>query len=243
MIRMIFLFFSLILLVSCKTIISNQFSQTKTTQQVNLGSVGLDKDFLLQQEFNNAAIPTYNKPIKLRVSIKSFNKQTYKILTKAKVSQPANFSVIYIDSIPKKPQYLQLQIADKVSVLEDLNSKANYSLKDYLILNKRTNIITDISIALNQNDLENIANADAVFLVEESYKKYVLQYYKTSTEVEKISFSEGIIFGYKTANCCWQENSKHQLSIVDLVSDFNNCPNKTYRSANRAKKKINYFKL
>ena len=82
-----------------------------------------------------------------------------------------------------------------------------------------------------------------MFLVENGLKMYALQLYKNGDKTDMIRFNEGVVFTFKTASCCWQENKRYQLNIVDIVEDFNACPNKTYSSANRAKKKVNYFKL
>lgn len=228
---------------SCKTLDFGQVSQTKTTQQIQLGSIGSDKDFLLQQAYNNTAIPKYAKPITLAVSIKPFTKQSFKNFTKAKALQTAEVNINYIDSIANKPQYIELQIADKVAIINAFNTNDNQDIKNYLDHNQNANVITSISMALNKKDLEKMTNSDAVFLIESTHKIYTLQLYKANKKIETILFNESIVFGYKTANCCWQENNKYQLNIVDLVSAFNNCPNGTYRSSKRAKKKINYYKL
>lgn len=228
---------------SCKTIKINEVSQTATTQQVSLGMVGLNKDFLLQKEFNSAAIPSYKAPVKVMVTIASFNQHDYKNFKKAKALQAANVSVNYIDSLPNKPRYLKLQIADKVGVIQALNNETNSAVKTYLSNNKYTNVLTHISIALNKADFNAMANADAVFLVEKGVKHYVLQLYNHGEKSQLIAFNQGVVFTYKTASCCWQENDKHQLNIVDLVNPLNNCPNKTYRSAIRAKRKMNQIKF
>ncbi|GAA3614564.1 hypothetical protein Q4Q39_02660 [Flavivirga amylovorans] len=229
-------------IVSCKTI-SLQSYQTKTTQQITVGSIGTDKDFLLQQEFNSAAVPKYVEPIKLAVSIKPFTKQTFKNFTKAKALQSAKVKINYIDSIANKPKYIELQIADKVSIINAFNRKDNEDIKNYLSHNQNTNVVISISMALNENDLNNVTKANAVFLVEDIRKTYALQLYEANKKTGTIVFNDGIVFGYKTANCCWQENNKYQLNIVDLVTTFNSCPNNTYRYSKRAKKKINYYKL
>lgn len=235
-----FLFICLViwLLQSCKTIDIRQTSQTNTTQQVSLGSIGLDKDFILQKEFNNTAIPDYIEPLKVSVRVTPFNKQTYKTFIKAQALQPAGVKINYIDSIKNKPKYIKLQIADKVAVIDALNDTKNRSVKTYLSNNNHTNILTSVSLALNQNDLDAIVHADAVFLVEKGLKTYVLQLYKAGVKTDIIQFNQGIVFAYKSSNCCWQENKRHQVDIVDLVTEFNSCPNKTYRSAKRAEKKI-----
>ncbi|GAA3647282.1 hypothetical protein [Flavivirga jejuensis] len=238
----IIIFCVICFITSCKTINISQESQTNTSQQVSLGTIGSNKDFLLQNKFNSAAIPTYKAPIKLSINIVSFNKQTHKAFIKAKALQAANVTINYIDTIPNKPKYVKLQIADKVAIIKALNSEENNGVKDYLSHNTYANVLTSISLALNKDKLKDVTKADAAFLIEKRPKTYTLQLYKNATKTE-ISLNQGVVFAYKSSNCCWQENKKYRLNIVDLVSEFNSCPNKTYRSAKRARKKINYYKL
>ncbi|AUP79692.1 hypothetical protein [Flavivirga eckloniae] len=234
----LFVCFVFCILQGCKTIDIRQTSQTNTTQQVVLGSIGLGKDFLLQNEFNNTAIPNYKTSLKVAVKVVPFNKQTYKSFIKAKALQPANVKIHYVDSIKNKPKYVKLQIADKVAVIDALNNTENTSVKKYLSNNTNATVLTSISLALNQNNLDALTHADAVFLIEKGLKTYVLKLYKDGKQTQFIQFNQGVVFTYKTSNCCWQENKKHQVDIVDLVTEFNSCPNKTYRSAKRAEKKM-----
>lgn len=229
----------MLLLTSCKTLSINEVSQTNTTQQVTLGSIGLEKDFILQNEFNNTSIPAYNEPIKVSLIVTPFNKQAFKMFAKANALQSAKVAITYIDSIKTKPTYIKLQIADKVAVINALNSEENSSVKAYLNHNAHANVLMSISMALNQSDLDAITKADAVFLAEKGYKTYVLQLYTNAVKTQTIKFNQGVVFGFKGSNCCWQANKRHQLDIVDLVTKFNNCPHNTYRSAKRAKKKMN----
>ncbi len=227
-------------LQSCKTIDIRQDSQTHTTQQVTLGGIGSDKkETLLHKAFNNTAIPDYTEPLKVTVKLVPFNKQTHKAFIKAAGLQSATVKIKYIDSVAHKPRYVKLQIADKVAVIDALNSTENKSVKNYLSNSNHTAILTGLSIALSPKDLDVITHADAVFLVEKGLKTYALQLYKNNTKTQVISFNQGVVFAYKESYCCWQENKKHQLDIVDLVSAANRCPKKTYRSAKRANKKLN----
>lgn len=227
----------------CKTISIHQASQTNTTQQVTLGSIGSEKEFLLQKEFNGNAVPNYKSAIKLAIITKLFTKQTYKAFTKAKALQSADINIYYVDSIPNKPTYIQLQIVDKVAVINALNNQENKEVKAYVSHNTDASVLTSISMALNQNDIENIASADAVFLIEKGLKTYVLQLYKDDVKTQTIQFNQGVVFEYKTSSCCWKKNKTQQLNIVDLVGRYNDCPNGTYRSLKRAQKTINYYKL
>src|SRR5690606_34048516 len=134
----------LFLSVSCKTGSILEEQQNKTTQQVTLGGIGAGKDFILQTGFNSSALPTYQEPIKTTVINKVFNNQTYKVFAKAKALQSADVNIHYIDSIPNKPNYLQLQIADKVEVIKALNIQENKEVKDYLSHNSNANVLTSI---------------------------------------------------------------------------------------------------
>lgn len=231
-----------LLFTSCKTISLNTSSLKSTTQQVDLGSIGLDKDFILQKEYKNSAIPNYKKPLKLSVTVIPFYNQTYKAFTKASALLSTPLKVNYMDSIEDKPKFIKLQIADKVAVIEALNNIENNTVKRYLSNNNHTNIITSISIALNQKDIEHVITADAVFLIESGLKTYALQLHKNKIKT-LLPFNQGVVFGYQTSNCCWQENKKHSVDIVDLATSFNNCPNNTYRSSKRAEKKMETIKF
>lgn len=233
----------LFLSLSCKTGSILQEQQNKTTQQVSLGGIGSGKDFILQTGFNNAALPTYQEPIRTTVTNKVFNKQTYKIFSKAKTLQSADVNIHYVDSMPDKPNYMQLQIADKVEVIKALNMEDNKEIKNYLSHNNNATVLTSILIAFNKNDFDAILSADAVFLIENGMKTYALQLKKDNKKTGIIPFNQAVIFGYNTSNCCWQEGKRNQIDIVDLVGGFSNCPNSTYRSSKRAENNIHYYKL
>lgn len=224
------------------TLQAQQTPSKKTTQQLALGSIGLDKDFLLQTGFNSAALPTYSAPIKVSVRAVPFTKSKYKQFQEANRLQASNVTVT-TDSMAIKPMYIEFNVADKIALLAALNQSENSNVKTYLQNNKNANVLTSVVMAFNPEDFEAIMSADAVFLEESSLKTYVLQLYKDGNKTVLIKFNQGTVFGFDTSNCCWQENSKRQLTIVDLVNGFSSCPNNTYKSANRAKKKVNYFKL
>src|SRR5690606_34469320 len=155
----------LFLSVSCKTGSILEEQQNKTTQQVTLGGIGSGKDFILQTGFNNVALPTYQEPIRTTVINKVFNKQAYKLFTKAKALQSADINIHYIDSIPNKPNYLQLQIADKVEVIKALNMEDNKEIKNYLSHDKNDTVLTSILIAFNKYNFDDLLRVDYVTLI------------------------------------------------------------------------------
>lgn len=225
----------------CKTASIFEFSYTPTTQYVQLGNLGSSKDFILQQGYNNRGIPHYKTPIKLTITNKLFTKQNYKTFAKAKALQSANVDIKYVDSIVVKPYYVQLQIADQITLIESLNNQENKGVKGYLMGHSTANLITSVSMAFNQNDLNKIKQAEAAFLVEHGLKTYAIQLYNDGKKAEIIPFNKGVVFGYDTAYCCWQEDNKHRMQIIGLVNEFNQCPYNTYRNSKRAKKQDKLF--
>lgn len=234
--------FLITVFVSCKSTSFFQQEQN-TSQHISIGNIGLNKDYLFDKSYTYKAIPSYKKQIKLQASLVSFNKKRHQAFLEAKRYQKSNVSITYIDSLNNKPSYVNLKIADNVSFIESLNSKANSKVKNYLETQSEATIVTQIAIALKTEDLNVISNSDAVFLIELKTKTYGLQIYENAKLIKTISLKDGVVFNYNVSNACWKTNSKYRVEIADLVNNKQKCPTKTYSSANLAKKKINYFKL
>ena len=79
---LLLIFFGLIF--SCKSITIQQDMQHTTRQNIMLGTVGEQKDFVLEQDYNHTAIPKYSKPIKIQPITTEFTKATYRAFLKAK---------------------------------------------------------------------------------------------------------------------------------------------------------------
>jgi len=243
MIKYIILLCLFLVVTSCKTVTIEHSSQSITNKKVSLGSIGLDKNQILEHNYSTTAIPSYEKPIKIDVSKIPFSKTTYKAFTEAQKNQNATIGIKYVDSLDNKPEFLKLDIADKVTLIDALNNRENKNVQKYLSANYNASIITSISIAFDSATINKITNAESVFLIENNLKSYALGVFKNGKIVEYISFNKGIVFTYNSSNCCWQANNAHRINIVDIVAGKQNCPNKTYPSAKQAKRKINYFKL
>ena len=217
--------------------------QIKTSQSVELGSIGEDKQFLLEEDYNSTAIPFIDKPVKVSVSVLEFNKTSYKVFSIANNKKSLPLTVNYVDSLERKPRFLKLELADRVAILNALNNKENSAIKDYILNKKDAHIISAISIVLNQEKMKSILDSDALFLEQEPNKTFVLKAYKDNNVFDSFKFNEGVVFAYQASNFCWQESDKYQLNILDIVESTDKCPNSTYRSAKRAEKKIDYFKF
>jgi len=227
---------------NCKTIVVDSKNSTQTQRAVSLLHIGNQEDLLLESNYKNTAIVTTTKPIKVLVTSNSFTKQSYKAYFKANTLQNRGVTIKYDDSLEKKPTYLSITIANKVAVLDAFKEKQNHSLKEYLSLQNDARLITSISLAVDKFRLNKINQAEEVFITPFGLKSYALELYSEGKLDERVLFTETVIFAYNASGICWKENKKYQLEIVDLV-DGSGCPSKTYKNANRAQKKINYFKL
>ena len=240
--RFIFILLLLCMASACKTVSINQETYRVTSDGVLLGSIGIGKDYVLEEDYTSTAFIEYQKSIKLSSSILRFTKKTYRLFIEASSKQSNGLGINYIDSLVQKPKFVQLSIADKVIVMEQLNNSQNEKLNDYLKIQPEANLITSISLALNQENLNQLQNAESVFLTQSGYKRFVIEFYKKKELIGQIEVNEGVVFAYETSSFCWKENNRRQLQVVDIVNG-DPCPKRTYSKSRKAKKEENYFKF
>lgn len=229
--------------MGCKSLsVQNKQYQT-TTKQVVLGGVGIDETYDFERTYSYSGIPNYSAPVKVQMTPLAFSKGTYKPYTKASTLQPTEIKVNYVDSLPEKPKFLNIEIADKIGLINLLNDSSNQHIKKYLLNQNDSHVVTNVSVVFDENTMESLMNADEVFVEQIGVKAVGLKLYTDGRVTSTLNFNDGVVFAYRVASICWQENSKHQLDIVDLVEGDNGCPSQTYSSAKRAKKEVDYFKF
>jgi hypothetical protein len=214
-----------------------------TEQAVALGAIGEHKAFLLGDAYNETAVPKYIAPIKVSSSLINFNKRSFKAFQKANIKKTSPFEVKFIDSLASVPQFIKLELVDRVGILNAINSKSNLDVQSYLKLKKDAHIVTAISVYFEEDMMKSIMSVDALFLEQDSAKTFILKGYLGGKLITHLTFNEGVVFAYQTSNFCWRENDKNQLALVDIVERKSQCPNGTYRRSKRAKKTVDYFKI
>jgi len=234
---------NLITIISCNAIKIQDINKVDKVQKVVLGSIGNSTDILFKNHFKITALANYKGQIRVSVTPVVFSKSSYKLFLKSKKHQMVNVSPKVNDSLKPPPKFVNIQITDLVSLIDELNRNYNKTVKNYLGLHPKSSLVTSISLALPQVDIAKIAEAEAVFLVQNKLKVYELKLHKDKEAVQTIRFNQGIVFAYKSSRSCWQEDESHQLTIVDLVEESYGCPPKTYKYADRAIKEIDYFKF
>lgn len=239
--KLIFILVFIFIFFSCKPVIVNHEVKNATATNLELGNIGLPGRSLLEYKFKTTAIPRFKNKVRIEIEQANFNKGKFNTYLKA---SPENKSgIVYIDSLENKPQFVELKIIDRVGLITAIN-------EDLEVLNYLKNtqgevkIITSLSIALSNNYLNTIINAESLFLTYEGkFKKHQILAINKNGEKNIINFSEGSAFTYSVSSFCWQENERKQVVIADIIDSWNSCPSKTYKKARRAKKKVNYYKL
>ncbi len=229
--------------VCCKTISIESKQHFKTSKNITLGSVGSDENYILEKTYTSKGIPKYFKPIKVNVTPVSFCDNTYSTFIDAKSSQSQPIKINYHDSLRAKPIFLNIDISDRIRLIQQLNHKKNIGIINFLINDNDSHLVTSVSIVYNKENTKALIQAEEVFIEESGINSIALKLYKKSKLVKAINFNEGVTFSYRTASFCWKENNKYQLEIVNLVEGDNSCSKQTYKSSKRAKKEINYYKF
>jgi len=231
------------IMIGCKTISIQNKQHFQTSQNITLGSIGIDENFILENTYSNIGLPKYFKPVKVNVIPTIFSKSTYAAYNKAKQSQNNLININYHDSLSIKPKFLSINISDRITLVSLLNHNQNRDVKDFLLNQNESQIVTSIAVVFNLENYDLLKDAEEVFIEQSGINNIAFKIYKESKLVDSINFNEGVVFSYRSASVCWKEDSKYQLEIVDLIEGDNSCPKEAYKSSKQAKKEINYYRF
>ena len=165
-----------------------------TTKQIVLANIGIDQENLLEKRYENEGLPYLNAPIKLQAIPIPFNKSKFKAFKKAKEFQQAEVVINYIDSIEQKPIFVHFQINDQMTLINNFNNAVNSDIKDYLMNQPKARVVTSLSIALPSQILNEIKQAETIYLEQDQGQKYIVSMYKENKRISSFHFSEGIIW-------------------------------------------------
>ncbi len=233
----------LVILTSCKTVVVNKQTQKIASSALELGTIGKTKPNLQINTFEINAIPQLNQKIRVTAKVLPFNKATFKAYSKAAKLQGKKSTFKYVDSLPNKPMYVILKITDNVTLLEELNNEHNTTVFNYLKTVPNAQAITTISMVFDTNILNEISQAEELYLSNEKYKKYDLELYKNGKLHKTIELTTGTTFTYKLSSFCWGENGRHQPILVDVIDEHSNCNNNTFSNYQKVEMKKQAIKF
>ena len=208
---------------------------------VVLGAIGTEDNELLSSEFKVTAFPEYAKGIRVYATQKDFTKNTYKKLLKS--PEASKVPVTYIDSIANKPKYLQIEIMDRIALLEEIKAAANTSIESYIETQTDIKLVSAVTLVFPKAIQDEITKAEAVFLQNNAYKQYEIALVKDGKSYKQISLKEATVFDYELSCFCWGENERRKVELKAIVDNNDSCPKGTYKDADKARDKMDYFKL
>jgi hypothetical protein len=240
--RLTFILF-LALVYSCSTVKVDTEHQQKTLHTKILGSISETKTFVLDKDYNTISFPDYGESLKVTAKQIQFTKPTYRAFVEAKALQNNPIEVAYNDSLKVKPMYVQVDLADRIRIIDELKAEPNKSTYQFLKDNNDVEIVNSISFACETSVAKAFKDADKVVLNTSDPKNYDFQLYKTNSPLQTVRFQDIVVFAYQGSKACWKQNDKYQIELIDFVETNDRCPKASYHSAKRAKKRINYYKL
>ncbi len=207
-----------------------------------LTDIGKYSNPVINSDFYKVGTPSVNDYLNLSVTEVTFTKAKFKkylSLKKAKGEKPG---IAYIDSIPDKPKYLSLIIADQIEMVELLNNQENIGVLSYLEKDEDYRIVSQISLVTDPKQIQEIVHADNIRLIRETNSIMVLQIIKASSRTQlKISKLE--VFDFNTSGFCWEEDKFGKKKIGILTAKGEECPSGTERKANKLDDTKSYLKL
>lgn len=226
-------YFVIVLLVfvtSCKTVYINKQQQKVASSAIELATIGEGKMNLEINAFQTTSIPTYKKKLRISSQILEFSNATFRAFKNASKLQGKKVSVKYVDSLPNKPVFVTISISDKVSVINQLNENFNKEVLSYLQTVPEAKMISTVSMVFTNKLVEEIREAEEVYLVNKKFKKYDLQLYKNKKLFKTIDLSKGTVFAYQWSSFCWSKNGRELPKLVNLNFNSSKCKNNTYNS-------------
>ncbi|ALM08807.1 hypothetical protein SB49_14135 [Sediminicola sp. YIK13] len=187
-------------------------------------------------------VPNWQGPIKLTVQELPFNKVSYREYARyIKKSGKIN-SIAYLDSLPYKPKYLQLQLVDRIGFTNILNGEENNYVRNYLENDPDYKLVTSLEVTVKDSDFLLLTNADLVLLEQDAYKKMYLTVMNKGQKKE-LPMSNLEVFGYEVSSFCWGEDRYHHKRIKAILSGGESCPKGTYSKATKVQADQSYLKF
>ncbi len=230
----------ILLTYSCSTYQNKQ--QINTISIPELGSFVKNKGQLWFSSASEIGHCQWKKPLKVKLKQLPFNKVSYHQYSKYIEKSNRINSVAYVDSLPNKPKYLHLEIADKIELTSILNDKTNDKVRDYLSKDHEYKMATGISFSVEDATMPIFMTAEHMLLQQDSAKNVSL-IVVTKNERKKVNLNELEIFDFNFSSFCWGENRYHQKRIENIRSGNSKCPKGTYAKAAKIKDNSSYLKF
>lgn len=213
---------------------------TPQSTPVELGMIGDLDATLTTKEFQTIGLPSLAYKIRLQPVFKSFNTLDYKAYTKLKKQEALGFEVNYVDSLPNKPEYVRLRLQDKSTLLSELNSAKNETLRNQILNNKGADIVTQIDWVISEMNIQQLKAANAIYLSQNMNAVPIILISKDD-QITELRFSDGVVLSYDVSQFCWGFNYKNEPELMAISEKGSSCTGALKRNGTKLKKEKNLF--
>ena len=228
----------LALVLSSCTAIKQEFSKDISTP--SLGAIGKQDKSVLNTNFKQVGEPVLTDAISVAVKAIPFSKTSFKSYTKTKAQKGEKVYVNYVDSLPIKPKYLQFEIKDKIGLKTAMNQTENLEVRNYVSKDSNCQIVSQISVFIDEMEIAMYTNAQAVFLSTDNNGLLQLELVN-GRQRQKVNLDSNEIFDYKLVGFCWGENNYGKSQIETL--NTGKCPEGKEKSAKKSDDLKSFLKL
>jgi hypothetical protein len=209
-----------------------------------LGSIGQATSlFNLQNEYEVRTLPTLENNIRVAIEILPFTKRLNKLyLSKEKYNQNLS-KLIYIDSLPYKPEFVTIQLLDVTGFVNELNANYNTSVLRLLKDTPNSKVVSAVAISVSNEDIAKLRQADTYYLTNSLEKKYTLSLYKSGKKIETIHLHPETIIAYQLSTFCWASTERGKWYVADIIEGSNNCKGNTTSKISEKKKSKSLYSM
>ncbi|CAM1365427.1 hypothetical protein TSEDIMI_20179 [Tenacibaculum sediminilitoris] len=219
-----------ILIVSCN-VLPKKKTLHLASSPIELGVVGEQSYSIQKKAYRIFGIPNYKKKIKVSAVVKRFDKTIYNRYLKSIKEISSKKTVNYVDSIAQKPTFVELQILDKVGVVNAINHE-NTEVYNYIKSNYKSSLVSKVRVVMTPSNFEKIKQANAFYLQTLQGKEQYLMIYQDGKLVDKLNLYGMVTFGYELSSFCWELTNRKKMQVSTLLSEGQNCNENSKRNPN-----------
>lgn len=221
---------------ACKTIDTHLFpKKEKQLSGLSIGAVGVENG-LFESGFESKAQPNMNKKLSVNVQQKTFSKNHFKRFEQMQGSE--KMSLKYIDSLPHKPSYFEIELTDDIAFATSIREDDNKGVYAFSKANKNTRVVTKLSLVF-KND--GPTNGNIFYITKGNQGASQLETISKDGSRKLYQFSDAIIFDYELSYFCWGTDTYGKIAAFDLVEEGKSCARPLSRKAKTFNKEKNLF--
>ena len=229
------LVFGILFLASLQACTTLKSLQTVTPTIPDLGAVGTLKDGLFEKTYQTVSTPNFSIKVPVDLQLQPFTKNQWASYVRSQERKGVKVQ----DSLPPH-NYLELHLADLVSVAQILNEATNVGLRTYLADDASLSMVSAISIRPTAQQEKRLLEAHRIQLVQDKGQlKLALENEGGVTHMLLRNLDS---FNFKTSSFCWKQNRRGQPEIALIVPNGAACPSHTEKKAQKVIAKNNALK-